>query len=92
MRIYWPVTYQWIYANHIENSSCDTDSTVACVYFGRYLEMRLYVTVFLCRNVSNSHKMRTQCIHIEVGEWRGGEEDECALGSCPMEGLDFTRE
>jgi hypothetical protein len=23
MRVYWPVTQQWIYAHHIKNTSCD---------------------------------------------------------------------
>jgi hypothetical protein len=32
-------------ADHIENTSCITFSVVACAYFGRCLEMGLYVTV-----------------------------------------------
>jgi hypothetical protein len=36
-----------IYANHIENTSCDTSSIVACACFGRCLEMRLRVAILL---------------------------------------------
>jgi hypothetical protein len=36
------VAQQWIYANHIENTCCDTGSIVARVYCGRCLEMGLF--------------------------------------------------
>jgi hypothetical protein len=45
MSVYWTVTQQWIYANHIENTSCDAGSIVTCAYFGRCLELGLDVTI-----------------------------------------------
>jgi hypothetical protein len=43
------VALQWIYANHIENTSCDTGFIVACVYCGRCLEMvLLYCWLIIC--------------------------------------------
>jgi hypothetical protein len=41
------VAQQWIYAKHIENTSCDTGSIVAYAYFGRCLEMGPHVTLLL---------------------------------------------
>jgi hypothetical protein len=32
--------------DHIENTSCNTYSIVACAYFGRCLEMGLHATIF----------------------------------------------
>jgi hypothetical protein len=32
-------------ADHIENTSCNTFSVVACAYLGRCLEMCLHVTI-----------------------------------------------
>jgi hypothetical protein len=34
-------------ADHIENTSCNTFSISACTYFGRCLEMGLYVTILI---------------------------------------------
>jgi hypothetical protein len=39
------VALQWIYSNHIENTSCDADSIVTCAYFGRCLTLSLHITI-----------------------------------------------
>jgi hypothetical protein len=47
MRVYWPVTYQGIYANNTGKTFCENGSIVACAYFWRCLEIGRHVTIYI---------------------------------------------
>jgi hypothetical protein len=66
MRVYWPVTYQWIYVNHIENTFCNVGSIVAYGYFRRCLEMVLHVTI-ICSDGQKIHLLSCNLqVHCRV--------------------------
>jgi hypothetical protein len=46
--VYQPLLSTGHGADHIENTSSNTFPVVACAYYGRCLEMCLYVTISLC--------------------------------------------
>jgi hypothetical protein len=45
-------------ADHIENTSCNIISIVACAYSGRCLEMSLHVTLYI---QMDGWKVREEC-------------------------------
>jgi hypothetical protein len=57
--------------DHIENTSSNTPSNVACAYFGRCLEMRLRVIIYVIVEILNflfSKKQMADFKNLQSGE------------------------